>query len=463
MKIMSLSKKEMVKAFKSSQVKVCVIGLGRVGLPTAAMFAEAGARVIGADIDKEVVELVNMGKCRFNDEPGLNDLVEKMVGNGNLMATTDVVSAVKSADVVIVCVPTPVEESKVPDYSAIISACEDIAKTLRKGCLVVIESTVGPGTVEELVVPLLERETKMKTGADFGVASCPERADPGKILQNIKSVPRIVGGIDAKSAEVAAALYEAVLGVKVVIVSSPKTANAVKLTENLFRDVNIALANEFAILYEKLGIDTKEVIEACKTKYNFMPHYPGAGVGGPCLPQNPYYLIVEGVKVGYIPYLVRMAREINDRMPEHVVTLVTEALNDVGKTVRMTKIALLGVAYKPNVHDTQLTPIKKIFEQLKQMGALITIYDPMFAGEEVFSVKCSKSLADAVDGADCIIVGTDHKEFRNLDLATLARLSRMPAAFVDARHVVDPLEVRKCGFAYRGVGRAFQSLKLNRV
>jgi len=459
MRIMSLSKKEIAKAFKKRQVTVCVIGLGRVGLPTAAMFAKAGARVVGADIDKEVVELVNKRKCRFNDEPGMNELVEKIVSNGNLIATTDVASAVKRADVVTICVPTPVDESKVPDYSAILRACRDMAKSLRKGCLVVIESTVGPGTVEDLVVPLLEKETKMKAGTDFGVASCPERADPGKILENIKAVPRIVGGIDAKSADAAAAIYEAVLGVKVVIVSSPKAANAVKLTENLFRDVNIALANEFAILYEKLGIDAIEVIEACATKYNFMPHYPGPGVGGPCLPQNPYYLIVEGVKVGNIPYLVRFAREINDRMPEHVVTLVTEALNDVGKTVRGSKIAILGVAYKPNVHDIQLTPIRKIFEQLRQMGASIKIYDPMFVDEKVFGVKCSKDLTEAVEGKDCIVVGTNHSEFKNLDLTTLARLVRKPAAFVDARHVVDPFEVRKHGFAYRGVGRAFYSIK----
>lgn len=459
MKIMNLSREAIARAFKNGQVTVCVIGLGRVGLPTAAVFAEAGARVIGADIDKEVVEFVNSGKCKYGDERGLNDLVRKMVKDGKLKATTDVVSAVEKADVLILCVPTPVDESKVPDYSAVKRACQDMAKALRKGCLVIVESTVGPGTVEDLVVPLLEREAKMKASVDFGVASCPERADPGRILQNIRVVPRIVGSIDAKSAEVAAALYEAVLGVKVVTVSSSKTANAVKLTENLFRDVNIALANEFAILYEKLGIDAKEVIEACATKYNFMPHYPGPGVGGPCLPQNPYYLIVEGMKVGNIPYLVRMAREINDRMPEHVVILVTEALNDVGKTVRGAKIAILGVAYKANVHDIQLTPVKKIFEQLKQMGALITLYDPMFASEEVFGVKCSESLPEAVGNVDCILVGTDHKEFKNLDLADLVRLSRMPAAFVDARHVVDPLEVIKCGFAYRGVGRAFHSLR----
>ncbi len=459
MGVMNYSKHEVVGALKHGKICIGVIGLGRVGLPTAALFADVGAQVIGADIDWDIVKLINAGRCQFHDELGLEALVEKVVKNRNLRATDDVSSAAESSDVIIICVPTPVDEQKVPDYSAVEKVCNSVGKSLRKGSLVIVESTVGPGTVENRVVPLLEKYSGMKSCEDFGVASCPERGDPGRMLENLRSVARIVGGIDSKSADIAAWLYETAFGVRVVKVSNPKAANAVKLTENLFRDVNIALANEFAILYEKLGIDTKEVIEACASKYNFMPHYPGPGVGGPCLPQNPYYLIVEGVKVGNIPYLVRFAREINDRMPEHVVMLVTEALNDVGKTVRGAKIAILGVAYKANIHDIQLTPVSKIFDQLKEMGALITVYDPMFIGEEVFGVKCSESLGEVVENVDCIVVCTDHEEFKNLDLADLARLSHVPAAFVDARHVVDPLEVVECSFAYRGVGRPLHSLE----
>jgi len=453
MNIMSMSKQDIINAVKQSNITVCVIGLGRIGLPTAGAFAEAGAKVIGADIDPKIVQIVNSGQSQFRDEQGLNTLIRKVVKNGRLRATTNVSSAVAEAEVVIVCVPTPVDESKVPDYSAVKESCKEIAKGLKKGNVVIIESTVGPGTVEDLIIPLLEKETDMKAGVDFGVASCPERADPGRILENLKKVPRIVGGITQESADVAEALYEAALGVKIVKVSNPKTANAVKLTENLFRDVNIALANEFAILYEKLGIDTIEVMKACSTKYNFMPHYPGAGVGGPCLPQNPYYLIVEGVKAGNIPYLIRFAREINDRMPEHVVMLVAEALNEVGKTVRGSKIAILGAAYKPNIHDLQLTPVEKVFNRLKEMAADLAIYDPMFRGERVFGVKATESLAEAVKGADCIVIGTAHEEFHSLNLAAIDRMCRKPAALVDSRHVVDPSMVRECGFAYRGVGR----------
>jgi len=453
MTIMRLSKQEIRDALKNGKITVCVVGLGRVGLPTAVAFAKAGAQVIGADINKNVVELIKSGGCHLRDEAGLEELVENVVKNGRLRATVNISDAVREADVLVVCVPTPVDENKVPDYSDVKVACHDISKTLKKGCLVIIESTVGPGTVEDLVVPSLEKGTGMKAGTDFGVASCPERADPGKMLQHLNVVPRIVGGINEKSTAVAAELYETALGTKVVRVSSPKTANAVKLTENLFRDVNIALANEFAILYEKLGIDVIEVINACATKYNFIPHYPGPGVGGPCLPQNPYYLIVEGVKVGNIPYLVRFAREINDRMPEHVVMLVTEALNDVGKTVRGSKIAILGVAYKPNVHDVQLTPVKKIYEHLKKMGASVTIYDPMFEGEEVFGIRSARNLSESIEKADCIVIGTAHKEFHHLDLALISQMSNMPAALVDARHVVAPSKARDHGFAFRGVGR----------
>lgn len=452
MSIMDSSRTQTLNGIRNGKITLCVIGLGRVGLPTASVFANAGAKVIGADINGELVKLVNSGNCPFIDEPGLSELVQKVVKKGNLTATKNVSEAVEASDAIVICVPTPVDEQKVPDYSAVEKACKETAKTLKKGSLVIVESTVGPGTVENMVIPILEEGSGLKVCRDFGVASCPERGDPGRMLENLFSVPRVVGGVDAKSADVASWLYEA-LGVKVIKVSNPKTANAVKLTENLFRDVNIALANEFALLYEKLGIDTIEVIDACATKYNFMPHYPGAGVGGPCLPQNSYYLIVEGVKVGNIPYLIRMAREINDRMPEYVVSLVAEALNDVGKTVKGSKIAVLGVTYKPNVHDLQLTPMEKVIQKLVDMGGTVSIYDPMFKGEKVFGIRVTNTLEKALKDADCIVIGTAHKEFHSLDLAALCQVCHKPAALVDARHVIDPETAKRYGFAFRGVGR----------
>jgi nucleotide sugar dehydrogenase len=450
---MHCSRSEILSNIKNGKITLCVVGLGRVGLPTASVFAKAGAKVMGADINGELVKLVNSGNCPFIDEPGLGELVHEIVMKGNLKATTNVSEAVRASDSVIICVPTPVDEQKVPDYSAIEKACKETAKALKEGALVIIESTVGPGTVENMVVPILEKGSNMKVCRDFGVASCPERGDPGRMLENLYSVPKVIGGMDSRSADVASWLYEAALGVKVIKVRDPKTANAVKLTENLFRDVNIALANEFALLYEKLGIDTIEVINACATKYNFMPHYPGAGVGGPCLPQNSYYLIVEGIKVGNIPYLIRMAREINDRMPEHVVALVAEALNDVGKTIKGSRIAVLGVTYKPDVRDLQLTPMEKVVHKLVEMGGIVSIYDPMFRNEVIFGIKTTNSLKDAAAGSDCIVIGTSHKEFRSLNLAEIWSICRKPAALVDARNAIQPEAAKKCGFAFRGVGR----------
>jgi nucleotide sugar dehydrogenase len=448
-----LAPKEIPSLLRKGKVKIAVIGLGRIGLPTAAVFARAGANVTGLDIKKQVVDETNAGRCWLTDEPGLPDLVKEGVRSGNLKATLSPDEALARADFAIICVPTPVYETKTPDYSAVQKASRTAGKYLRKGSIVVIESTVGPGIVEEMVGNIIAAESGLRPGKDFGLVSCPERSDPGNILQNMKSLPRIIGGLGAGWTDLTVALYEAALGVKAIKVRDPKTANAAKLTENLFRDVNIALANEFALLFEDLGVDAIEVINACASKYNFMPHYPGIGVGGPCLPSNSYYLISEGVKSGNIPYLIRMAREINDRMPDHAVELVGQALNEAGKTVKGSKIAVLGVAYKPNIKDIQLTPVERVVLRLKEMGARVEVYDPMFKGEKVFGIIAKSSVEAAVKGADCIIIGTAHDEFRNLDLEELSRLANSKAGFVDARNLLSPAAIVKAGFAFRGVGR----------
>jgi nucleotide sugar dehydrogenase len=418
------------------------------------VLAQGGAKVCGIDIVEETVKETNKGKCRLSDEPGLAEIIRDAVSDGKLRATTDAEEGVKGAHFVIICVPTPVDAAKSPDYSSVRAAAETVGGNLDRGSIVIVESTVGPGITEELIGPLIEARSGMKMDRDFGLASCPERSDPGNIVENMRSVTRIVGSSDRRCTELVARFYEAAMGVKVIRASNPKTANAIKLTENLFRDVNIALANEFALLYEKLGIDAIEVIDACATKYNFMPHYPGAGVGGPCLPSNSYYLIDEGLKSGNIPYLIRLAREVNDRMPDHVVELVAEALNDVGKTIKGSKIAVLGVAYKPGVKDVQLTPVERIVSRLREMGARLSLYDPMFKKAEVFGIPSVGSLDEAVKGADCIVIGTAHQEFKAIDLKRLHGLASRSPALVDARNVVDPQDAVKCRFSYRGVGRS---------
>ena len=451
--ILDHSPEEVVTLLKKQELRISILGLGRIGLPTAAVFAEAGARVTGIDIDEEVVRQTNAGVSRLTDEPGLDLVVKKNVSEGRLSATLRPETMLHDSDFIVICVPTPVDLAKSPDYAAIRAVSHSVGKSLTKGSIVIVESTVGPGVVEDIVGSIIESESGMKAGRDFGLASCPERSDPGSIMKNMHSVPRIVGSTDVHCGDLVAALYREGLGVEVVRVSSPKAANAVKLTENLFRDVNIALANEFALLYEKFGIDTVEVINACATKYNFMPHYPGAGVGGPCLPSNSYYLINEGLKLGNIPYLIRLAREVNDRMPDHMVELTAEALNEIGRTVSGARIAVLGIAYKPDVKDIQLSPIERIITRLREMHAVIEVYDPMFAGEEAMGLVVHKTMEDAVRGANCVIVGTAHAEFKKINLASLSRMTARKAAIVDGRGVVVPADAKKAGFAFRGVGR----------
>ena len=451
---LDLSPEDVSTLLKKHELRVAIVGLGRIGLPTAAVFAEAGASVTGLDIDERIVSETNAGRSRLIDEPGLEPVVVKTVKGKALRATTKAEDAIPGAHFIIICVPTPVDDSKSPNYDAIRSASQTVGRLLSKGSIVIVESTVGPGVVEGLMGPIIESASGLTAGKDFGLASCPERSDPGSIMKNMHAVPRILGCADSKCRSVISALYGNGLGVQVVEVSNPKTANAVKLTENLFRDVNIALANEFALLYENFGIDTLEVIDACATKYNFLPHYPGVGVGGPCLPSNSYYLIAEGLRLGNIPYLIRLAREINDRMPEHVVELTAEALNEVGKTIKGSKVAVLGISYKPGVKDVQLTPLEPVVKKLLGMGAHLTAYDPMFAGETALGIDVRRTVEEAVRDADCIVVGTAHKEFEKLDLATLARLANGKAALVDGRSVFDPGSAKRAGFAYRGVGRA---------
>ncbi len=446
---MSVSLAELLK---KGELTIAVIGLGRIGLPTAVMFAEAGAKVIGVDINPSVVDMVNRGKTRFIDEPGLMEALIKVVDQGRLRAVLDASEAASKAHVFIICVPTPVDENKIPDYSAVVSAARSVARGMVKGALVIIESTVGPGDVEELIIPELEAHSGFKAGEDFHVASCPERADPGRVMECLRTVPRIIGGLTERCTEMAAELYEEVFKVKVVKVNSPKIANAVKITENIFRDVNIALMNELAVLYEKLGIDIYEVIEACSTKWNFVPHYPGPGVGGPCLPANPYYLIYRGVRVNFIPYIVRVAREVNDRMPEHVISLVSKGLNLAAKPLKGSKIAVLGISYKPNVKDLQLSPSLRIVKELMKLQAQVVVYDPMYIKEEVLDVNCVSSLEEALRGVDCMVLTTAHNYFKHMDLVSIAKLMNQPPVFVDAVGIFDKKKVPST-IIYLGVGR----------
>jgi len=447
--LMDMTPKEIETALTSGTLHIAVVGTGRIGLPTAVLFANAGAKVTACDIDPKVVTCITNDE-NYIDEPGLEPLFHQAIQSGHLTASLDTAKTTSASDVIILSVPTPVTDEKVPMYDYILSAAEDTGKGLQRGALVVVESTIGPGTLETQIIPVIEKASGLTAGKEFLAASCPERADPGSIITRFRSIPRIIGGNTQQAAEVAAAIYRP-LAEQIMIVPDPKTANAVKLTENIFRDVNIALMSELAILYERLGISIFDVIEGAATKWNFIPHYPGAGVGGPCLPANAYYIIGEGNRVGYVPYLVRMSREINDRMPHELVRHTMEALNRAGKSLNGAKVALLGLTYKPAVADVQKSPALLIIRELVDRGAHLRLCDPVLGGTVFCDCEVTPNPLKAVKGADCVLLVTAHEEFKHLTLADIAAKAKSPLVLVDGRAVYHKHPKPK-DIIYQGIG-----------
>jgi nucleotide sugar dehydrogenase len=445
------------KKIENREVKIGFIGLGRIGLPTALMFTKGKYHVVGVDISKPLLQDLQ-NKKTFIDEPGLEALLIDAVDGGYIEFTTDTSYAVKKCDVIVVCVPTPVTSEKVPDFSAIESVAKQIGLALTPGKIIINESSVSPTTIERLIIPTLEKESNLKVNVDFGVCSCPERADPGKIVDNFDTVARIIGGSSDEVGKLVVKLYSTITHAKLFQVSTPGTANAVKLTENIFRDVNIALMNEFAILYERLGIDVKEVIQGAATKYNFQPHFPGPGVGGPCLPANAYYIIKDAVDVDYIPFMVRVSREINDRMPNYVTELISNSLNFVGKSVKNSVVAMFGISYKANVRDIQISPAMKVIKYLQQQQADLKVWDPYYMGEKVNNFKVEKTLEEAVKDADCIVVLTDHKEFYQLNFSEIQKITKKNVVLVDTRNIYQLDKLSK-GLIYCGVGRKIRKIE----
>lgn len=443
-----------LERLRSREFTVTVVGLGYVGLPTAIAFAHAGLRVIGADVSERKVHELNAGRSPLQDLD-LDDQVAAAVKAGRFRATTDVTKACADGDAVLLIVPTPVDATKQPDLSYVRAASEAAGRGLRKGQLVVLESTTYPGTTDEIVIPTTERLSGLKAGRDFGVAYCPERYNPGDPEHTLANVHRVVGALTPEWGEVAATLYGLLNAGKITRVRDLKTAEAAKVIENIQRDLNIALANELALIFERVGIDTYEVLDAAATKWNFVKYTPGPGVGGHCLPVDPYYLTSLAERLGYHPRVILAGRAVNDGMPHHVVDLVTDALNDIGKPVKGAKIAILGLSYKPNTGDPRETPAEGVVHALHRRGADLRLCDPLIRSEEirhVFGVE-GVDLKVALDGADAIVLLTDHKPFRGLDLAALKRQMAKGAAFIDTRNVYKPAEVRAAGFVYRGVGR----------
>lgn len=388
---------------------VGVIGLGYVGLPLAVEKAKAGFTVVGFDIQKERVDKVNRGENYIGDV--VPEDLEKLVKEGKLSATTEY-EAIRDCDVVTICVPTPLDEYKQPDLTYVVNTSKEIALRLHKEMLVVLESTTYPGTTEEVVKPILE-SSGLKCEEDFYLAFSPERVDPGNLLYKTKNTPKVVGGIGEKSTELARLLYESVLDAPVFAVSSAKAAEMTKILENTFRIVNIALANEMAIIAEKMGINIWEVIEAASTKpFGFMPFYPGPGVGGHCIPIDPFYLTYKARQYGYHTRLIELAGEINDSMPEYVVNRVMKLLNERKKCLNSARVLLLGIAYKGDVDDVRESPALKVLKLLEEEKAHVIVVDPYVQSFKWNNVerKTQPLTVELARWADIAIITTAHKK-----------------------------------------------------
>ena len=439
---------------RNGSLKICVVGIGRIGLPTALYFAKSGLQTIGVDINVELVDMINSGDHPLKDEPMFDKVFEDVINQKKFSAITDISKAVPDCDVVLLSLPTPIDDQNIPDYSILLSVGKSLNGLLSGGQLVIVESTVEPGFIENELLHTIEgSEKNLKSGIDFHLAVCPENANPGEIMSDFKKLPRLVASIDEKISTIVSEIYTHVFNVELIPMPNCKTANAVKLTTNVFRYINIAFINELAMLFEKLGIDTHTVIEAAKRKYNYQPHFPSSGVGGPCLPVNSYQLLNTEKKLG-VDFLniIRAARNTNEYMSEYVVKILSDALNEINVDLNGATITLLGVSYKPNVSDIQIAPSKEIIDILQKSEVKIKIFDPYFKSTTVFSHKTESNFDEAVSDADAIILVTAHDEFCNLDLSTLTRLMKNPV-IVDCQGIIMPEKAKKAGLIFRGIGR----------
>ncbi len=425
---------ELEARIESGQARVGVVGLGYVGLPLSVEFASAGLRVTGFDLVAAKVAAVNRGESYILDVPTARLSAE--VQAGRLEASSDF-AALAECDAIVICVPTPLGKTKDPDLSMVLDAARQIAARLRPGQLVVLESTTYPGTTEELILPLL-RERGLVPGESFFLAFSPERVDPGNPRYNTRNTPKIIGGLTPACTRVASLLYAR--GVERVIpVSSPRAAEMVKLLENTFRSVNIALVNEVALMCQRLGVDVWEVIDAAASKpFGFMPFYPGPGLGGHCIPIDPFYLSWKLRTLDYRARFIELAGEINSEMPEHVCALVADALNSRRLSVRGSRVLVLGVAYKRDVDDVRESPALDVLRLLESRGAEISYHDPHVASLEWNGGRlASVALEPALAQADVVVIVTDH---RALDYAQVVERARL---VVDTRNATAGLRSEK--------------------
>ncbi len=420
----------MIDKFTLNKAIVCVIGLGYVGLPLAEAFSK-NLKVIGLDIDKEKLRKLNENNS-----------------NQNLVFTgkTDEISR---ADFIIVCVPTPVTKSKEPDLSHVEYAARTAGKNMKRGSVVILESTVYPGVTEEIVKSILEHESGLKCGEDFKIAYSPERINPGDKQHSIDKVTKVVAGMDEETTELITELYHKITP-HVFKAKDIKTAEAAKVIENIQRDLNISLMNELSLIFDKLGLSTKDVLDAAATKWNFHRYSPGL-VGGHCIPVDPYYLVYKAKELGYHPQVILAGRAINDYMPKYVAEMTIKALNSVGKVIKSSRVLIMGLTYKEDVADTRATPVKEIMKELKEFGVDIFGYDPLLNNiAQEFGVKALSSL-EGVSGIDCVILAVTHNVFIEITLDKLRGIMNANPILIDVWGMFEPAKAQEKGFYYQSL------------
>ncbi|MCW4020875.1 MAG: nucleotide sugar dehydrogenase [Candidatus Bathyarchaeota archaeon] len=451
-KAMTLKERNLDSLDERRKYVVTVVGCGRMGLPTACLFSDAGFNVKCLDADPYIVNEINRGTSPFVEQ-GLSQLLKKNFKKGRIAATTAAKEAIPESDIIIFTVNTPVDRKKRPDYSNLEESCRQTGLNLKPGTLVIVESTVGPYITGTLVKETLETASGLEAGNDFGLAYSPIRASVGRVIEDITGYAKIVAAIDKQSLTAAKAVLRTVAKGKLVEVGDMKTAEAVKLFENVYRDVSISLANEFAKFCERAGIDYIEARRVANTQPYCHLLKPGIVSGH--IPKDPYLLISEAENLGIKLKMTALARRINDETVKHAYNLVKNALHSYEKPVKRSRVAVIGVSYRPNVKEANGSLVPDLVRLLRRRGARVTVFDPFFTHKELMELgyPAERTLGRTVEGTDCLVIAVGHSRFRRLGLRKIKVLMKKPAALVDLAQVVSPSRAEKEGFVYRGLGR----------
>jgi nucleotide sugar dehydrogenase len=425
---------------KNEKPVICVIGMGYVGLPLAAVTANKGYTVYGFDNDQQKLDLIKKGISPFKE-----DFLEELLPKVSINVFSDP-KMMAQCDIHIICVPTPVDEKYFPDLGPVISASQIVAQNMKKGALVILESTVNPGVSEEIVKPIFEK-AGFVVGETVFIAHCPERVNPGDPKWNVSNIPRVVGSFDEIGLKRAQEFYESIVDANIMPMQTIREAEAVKITENSFRDINIAFVNELARSFERMDIDVTNVIKGASTKpFSFLAHWPSCGVGGHCIPVDPYYLIEKAKENDFDHVFLRAARKINNSMPEYTIELLQDQLNEIEKSLKGTTVGVLGLSYKANVGDLRESPSFELIKLLEKNGAHIITFDPF-----VPSMSSAKSIDALLEKSEAVLLATNHQEF--IDIPVEKFVKNGIKVITDGKNCLDKDKIQKHGIIYKGIGR----------